>query len=91
MPLPHDGLHDKGSGAELAAQYKTNGLKMLEEHATHAAGGNGVEAGITEMLERMRTDRDDRVREQRFLCPQKASPSSGSSSLPLSHTSLPQA
>jgi hypothetical protein len=55
---PHDGLqHDKGSGAELAAQYKTHGLKMLDEHATHAAGGNGVEAGITEMLERMQTGR----------------------------------
>ena len=33
------------------------GLKMLDEHATHAAGGNGVEAGITEMLERMQTGR----------------------------------
>ena len=30
---------------------------MLEEHATHAAGGMGVEAGITEMLERMQTAR----------------------------------
>jgi Terminase RNaseH-like domain/Terminase large subunit, T4likevirus-type, N-terminal len=55
---PHDGLqHDKGSGAELAAQYRTHGLKMLDEHATHEAGGNGVEAGITEMLERMQTGR----------------------------------
>jgi hypothetical protein len=55
---PHDGLqHDKGSGNELAKQYKTHGLKMLDEHATHAAGGIGIEAGITEMLERMQTGR----------------------------------
>ena len=55
---PHDGLqHDKGSGDELASIYKKLGLKMLDEHATHAAGGFGVEAGITEMLERMQTAR----------------------------------
>jgi hypothetical protein len=55
---PHDGLqHDKGSGSELAAQYKTHGLKMLGEHATHQAGGMGLEAGITEILERMQTGR----------------------------------
>jgi len=55
---PHDGLqHDKGSGNELAAHYKTHGLKMLSEHATHKAGGMGLEAGITEMLERMQTGR----------------------------------
>ena len=34
---PHDGLqHDKGSGNELASHYKKLGLKMLDEHATHA-------------------------------------------------------
>jgi hypothetical protein len=55
---PHDGLqHDKGSGDELAAQYRTHGLKMLSEHATHEEGGSGVEAGITEMLTRMQTGR----------------------------------
>jgi hypothetical protein len=55
---PHDGLqHDKGSGGELAAQYRVHGLKMLSEHATHEEGGNGVEAGITEMLTRMQTGR----------------------------------
>jgi hypothetical protein len=55
---PHDGLqHDKGSGATLADQYRTAGLKMLPEKAEHADGGNGVEAGIMEMMERMRTDR----------------------------------
>jgi len=41
----------------LAAHYKTHGLKMLSEHATHDAGGIGIEAGITEMLERMQTGR----------------------------------
>ena len=30
---------------------------MLGEPATHDAGGNGVEAGIVEMLERMQTGR----------------------------------
>jgi hypothetical protein len=55
---PHDGLqHDKGSGEELAEQYRKHGLKMLTEHATWPDGGNGVEAGITQMLERMQTGR----------------------------------
>jgi hypothetical protein len=55
---PHDGLqHDKGSGDELAKQYRRQGLKMLSDHATHEAGGMGVEAGITEMLQRMQTGR----------------------------------
>jgi hypothetical protein len=30
---------------------------MLDEHAPHAAGGLGIEAGITEMLTRMQTAR----------------------------------
>lgn len=55
---PHDGLqHDKGSGEQLAQQYRDAGLKMLTDQASHEEGGNGVEAGIMEMLERMRTDR----------------------------------
>jgi hypothetical protein len=55
---PHDGLqHDKGSGVQLAQQYRDQGLKMLPEQASHDEGGNGVEAGIMEILERMRTDR----------------------------------
>jgi hypothetical protein len=55
---PHDGLqHDKGSGDALAGQYRTQGLEMLPEHATHEEGGFGVEAGITEMLDRMKTGR----------------------------------
>ena len=55
---PHDGLaHDKGSAAPLASLYKAQGLNMLPEHATHEEGGNGVEAGITEILDRMKTGR----------------------------------
>ncbi len=55
---PHDGYqHDKGSGKQLAEQYREAGLNMLPEHATHEEGGIGVEAGIMEMLERMQTGR----------------------------------
>ena len=55
---PHDGLqHDKGSGEELASQYRKQGLNMLKEKATHKGGGNGVEAGLADMLERMTTGR----------------------------------
>lgn len=55
---PHDGLqHDKGSGDQLADQYRSAGLKMLDEQASHEEGGNGVEAGLMEMLERMETGR----------------------------------
>lgn len=55
---PHDGLqHDKGSGDQLARQYKKQGLKVHAEHATHEAGGFGLEAGVSEMLDRMKTNR----------------------------------
>lgn len=55
---PHDGLqHDKGSGEELASQYRAQGLNALPERATFEDGGSGVEAGITEMLDRMLTGR----------------------------------
>jgi hypothetical protein len=55
---PHDGLqHDKGSGEALKDQYKRHGLHMLPERATHPDGSSGVEAGISEMLERMETER----------------------------------
>lgn len=65
---PHDGLqHDKGSGEVLATQYRKHGVAMLKEKATHAPdkakgqkegeGGNSVEAGIQDMLERMQTGR----------------------------------
>jgi phage terminase large subunit-like protein len=55
---PHDGLqHDKGSGLQLAAQYRAQGLDMLSEHAKFVDGTNGVEAGVSEMLDRMQTGR----------------------------------
>lgn len=55
---PHDGLqHDKGSGEALAAQYRSQNLKMTAERATFIDGSNGVEAGVTEMLDRMMTGR----------------------------------
>ena len=63
---PHDGLqHDKGSGEALADQYKDQGLNMLPDKATHppkdgekeGTGGNSVEAGVVDMLDRMQTGR----------------------------------
>jgi phage terminase large subunit-like protein len=67
---PHDGLqHDKGSGQSLRDQYKEAGLDMLPDKATHppkpdkdgklveGSGGNGVEAGVQEMLDRMLSGR----------------------------------
>jgi hypothetical protein len=55
---PHDGYqHDKGSGDQLAEQYRQQHLNMLADHATHAEGGFGTEAGIMAMLDRMQTNR----------------------------------
>lgn len=63
---PHDGLqHDKGSGIILADQYRAQGLNMLKNRATHAPspgqkegdGGNGVEAGLMDLFDRMQTGR----------------------------------
>ena len=65
---PHDGLqHDKGSGEALATQYRNLGVKMHHEKVSHAPdikagqqegqGGNGVEAGLMDMLDRMQTGR----------------------------------
>jgi phage terminase large subunit-like protein len=55
---PHDGLqHDKGSGEQLAGQYRAQGLNMLNEKATFDDGSNGVEAGLMDMLDRMKTGR----------------------------------
>jgi len=55
---PHDGLqHDKGSGEQLAEQYRKYGVKMLKTRATFEDGGNGVEAGIMDILDRMQTGR----------------------------------
>lgn len=54
---PHDGNNDVAAGEALAKQYKAHGLNMLKEHATHEPGGNSVEAGLMEMLDRMETGR----------------------------------
>jgi phage terminase large subunit-like protein len=63
---PHDGLqHDKGSGEALADQYRNLGVNMLRDKATHnpsqgeeeGTGGNSVEAGLMDMLQRMQTGR----------------------------------
>lgn len=55
---PHDGhAADKGSGKNLAVQYRTAGLNMLGSHATFKDGTNGVEAGVLDMLTRMRDGR----------------------------------
>lgn len=55
---PHDGLqHDKGSGEQLAAQYRQEGLNLLRVRATFPDGTYGLEAGIAEMLDRMQTGR----------------------------------
>jgi hypothetical protein len=55
---PHDGLqHDKGSGDQISELYRKQGAKMLYEHAQFQGGGYGVEAGIFDMLDRMRTGR----------------------------------
>ncbi len=55
---PHDGLqHDKGSGIQLAQQYKDAGINMIYERATFEDGSNGLEAGVMDMLDRMKTGR----------------------------------
>lgn len=56
---PKDGYqHDKGSGEEIAHQYKNLDLAMLSEYAKFGDDrGNGVEAGLMDMLERMETGR----------------------------------
>jgi phage terminase large subunit-like protein len=63
---PHDGLqHDKGSGVQIAQQYKALGVSMWKVRSTHpplpgkedGSGGFGVEAGILEMIDRMQTGR----------------------------------
>ncbi len=51
---PHDGLqHDKGSGEQLAAQYRAQHVAMLKDRATFEDGSNGLEAGVQLMLQMM--------------------------------------
>lgn len=61
---PHDGLqHDKGSGQQLAEQYRDAGVNMLYERAQYPETEDGretvsrssVEAGLLDMLTRMQT------------------------------------
>ena len=49
--------HDKGGGEQLAAQYRQAGVNMMRERATFESGGNSVEAGLLDMLDRMQTGR----------------------------------
>jgi hypothetical protein len=47
---PHDGLQtEKGSAKQQKSYYEDAGWVMLDNHATWAAGGNGVEQGIVEI------------------------------------------
>jgi len=55
---PHDGLQrDKGSGVQIAVQARTAGMSMLPDRATFEDGSNGVEAGLSDMTQRMQTRR----------------------------------
>lgn len=63
---PHDGLqHDKGSGEQLAEIYRAANINMLWERAMYPEVSEGdqkisrssVEAGILDMLERMKSGR----------------------------------
>ena len=67
MSWPHDGLqHEKGSGIQIAQQYRDQGVNMLHEMAQfpetgdengHKVSRTSVEAGVLEMLNRMQTGR----------------------------------
>lgn len=58
---PHDGLqHDKGSGIQLAQQYRAQGVNMTAEHFKNpialgenssGKGSNSIEVGIMEMYQ----------------------------------------
>lgn len=55
---PQDGYQrDKRSGGTLREDYSQHGLWMCSTHATFPDGGNGVEAGIMSMLQRMQSQR----------------------------------
>lgn len=63
---PHDGLiHDKASGKPLADLYREEGVYMWRDQFSNppapgqkeGQGGNGVEVGILDILERMETGR----------------------------------
>lgn len=55
---PHDGLQtEKGSARQQKDYYEEAGFEMLDEHATWEEGGNGVEAGLMELNNLMKTGR----------------------------------
>jgi hypothetical protein len=55
---PHDGMqHDKGSGKQLAEQYREQKLALLTDFARFEDGTYGLEAGVMSMLARMQTGR----------------------------------
>jgi phage terminase large subunit-like protein len=55
---PHDGGNrEKGSGEEIQALYRKQGLRMCPEHATFETGGYSTEAGVMLMQEYMQTGR----------------------------------
>ena len=55
---PHDGSqHDKGSGIPLAQLYRQQGVNMNRLCFENPEGGQSVEAGLMNMLDRMRTSR----------------------------------
>lgn len=55
---PHDGLqHDRKSGKTFANLYADEEVNMLGRQASFKDGGNAVEPGIADILDRMRTGR----------------------------------
>ena len=62
---PHDGNNDTAAGKNLATQYRDAQVNMLKAKATHppepgkeeGTGGNSVEAGLMDMLDRFLTGR----------------------------------
>ena len=55
---PHDGhLPEKRTGKTQMSMYRDEGIKMLNEHATHSDGSMSVEAGILEIRQRFKTGR----------------------------------
>ena len=55
---PHDGhKHDRQSGLPISELWRKDGVRMLKDHTQWEKGGFSVEAGITELLDRMETGR----------------------------------
>ena len=55
---PHDGLkHDKQTKSTIRDLYADNEVNMIENRATFPDGGNSVEMGLLDILDRMITNR----------------------------------